>query len=35
MLGFLGKLMRTQNVEREPFKSLWATAAVYAAEWEA
>ncbi len=34
MLEFLRELMRTQNVEREPFKSLWATAALYAAEWE-
>ena len=35
MLEFLRELMRTQNVEREPFKSLWATAALYAADWEA
>jgi hypothetical protein len=35
MLEFLRELMRTQNVEHEPFKSLWATAAAYAADWEA
>ena len=35
MLEFLRELMRTKSVEREPFKSLWATATLYAADWEA
>lgn len=35
MLEFLRELIKTQNVDQEPYKSLWATAAHFAAGWEA
>jgi hypothetical protein len=35
VLEFLCELMRSQDVEHEAFKSLWVTAATYAADWEA
>jgi hypothetical protein len=34
MLEFLRELIRTQDVDHEPYKSLWATAALFAADWE-
>ena len=34
MIDFLCELIRTQNVDQEPYKSLWATAAHFAADWE-
>jgi hypothetical protein len=34
MLEFLRELIRTKNVDQEPYKSLWAMAAQLAANWE-
>jgi hypothetical protein len=34
MLEFLRELIRTQDVDHKPYKSLWATAALFAADWE-
>ncbi len=34
MLEFLRDLIRTKNVDQEPYKSLWAMAAQLAADWE-
>ncbi len=34
MIEFLRELIRTQDVDHEPHKSLWATAAFFAADWE-
>jgi hypothetical protein len=34
MLKFLRELIRTENVDQEPYKSLWALAAQFAADWE-
>jgi hypothetical protein len=34
-LEFMRELMRTQDVEQEPFKSAWARAGNYAAAWKA
>ncbi len=34
MLEFLRELIRTKNVDQEPYKSLWAMAAQLAADWE-